>query len=209
MYNRYSLNSSQSPTPANGQLSSLVQPDSALLHSKLPLSRSLDAVGDKSLMIPPSLAPTIFPTAIPPPQPPAVGETITAKVVHISSSTHFYVQQLNTNLLSELNKIKTVRVKTFKNIKPGAACLARFHDDECYHRIVVLSVKSNMVEVFYVDYGNSAEISLDQIYPLTPELTRQPALALPCSLVREIPLYMLPVFSELVVDKTLQVTIKV
>lgn len=160
-------------------------------------------------MISPSLAPTIPPTAIPPAQPPAVGETITAKVVHISSPTHFYVQRLNTNLLSELNRIRTIKVKTFKNIKPGAACLARFQDDEDYHRVVVLSVKSNMVEVCYVDYGNSAEVSLDQLYPLTPELTRQPSLALPCSLAREIPQNMLPVFSELVVDKMLSVTVKV
>ena len=159
--------------------------------------------------IPPSLAPTIPPTAIPPAQPPAVGETITAQVVHISSPTHFYVQRLNVDLLSELSRLQTVKVRTFNNIQPGAACLARFHDDKGYHRVIVTSVNSNMVKVWYVDYGNSAEISLDQIYPLSAELRRQPALAVPCSLTREIPQHMLPMFSELVIDKTLSVTVKV
>ena len=159
--------------------------------------------------IPPSLSPTIPPTAIPPAQPPVVGETITAKVVHISSPTHFYVQRLNTDLLSQLSRLQTVKVRTFNNIQPGTACLTRFHDYEGYHRVIVTSVNLSMVKVCYVDYGNSAEIALDQIYPLTPELRRQPALAVPCSLTREIPQHMLPMFSELVVDKTLSVTVKV
>jgi hypothetical protein len=149
------------------------------------------------------------PTAIPPAEPLAVGETITAKVVHISSPTHFWVQRLDIGILSQLNRLKTVKVKTFSNIQSGAACLARFRDDEGYHRVVVMSVNSRMVKVRYVDYGNSAEVGLDQIYPLTPELGSQPALAVPCSLTREIPQHMLPEFSELVIDKTLSVTVKV
>lgn len=214
---RYSLQRSPSKSPANGiQLSPLMQPDSTPLPSKLPLSRQLDMTGEVS---PSSLAPTTPPTAIPPaailptaiPRAwlPAVGETITGKVVHISSPTHFCVQRLDTGVLSQLNTLKAVKVKKSHKVQPGASCLARFHDDEGYHRVIVMSVNSSKVKVCYVDYGNSAELPLDQIYPLTPELKSQPALAVLCSLTREIPQHMLPVFSELVVDKTLSVTIKV
>ena len=142
---------------------------------------------------------------------PAVGEIITGKVVHISSPTHFCVQRLDTgcDLLSQLNTLKAVKVNKPHKVQPGAACLARFHDDEGYHRVIVMSVNSSKVKVCYVDYGNSAELPLDQIYPLTPELKSQPALAVLCSLTREIPQHMLSVFSELVVDKTLSVTVKV
>lgn len=206
LFCRYSLKGSLSKSPANGiKLPSIMQQDS-FLHPKLTLSHHLDTMGGTSPSS--SLAPTMPPTAIPPAQPPAVGETTSAKVVHICAQ-HFYIQQLNMDVLSQLNRLKTVKVKAFNNIQPGAACLARFHDDEGYHRVVVMSVNSGMVKVWYVDYGNSAELAMDQVYPLTPELRRQPALAVPCSLTREIPQHMLPMFSELVVDKILSVTVKV
>ena len=206
-FSRYSLKWSPSKSPVNViQVSSLIQPNSMTPPSRLQSSRNLDMMGS---IPPPLLPPTVPPTASPPVQPPAVGQTMTAKVVHISSPSHFYVQQLNTDLLSQLSRLKTVKVKTFNNIQPGAACLARFNGDEGYHRVVVISVISRKVKVFYVDYGNFSEVPLDEIYPLTPELRREPALAVPCSLTREIPQHMLPMFSEMVVDKTLSVTIKV
>ena len=197
------------------QLSSLVQPGSILLHSEQP-SIHLDTTGSQhdAVIVPPSLPSHVPPVlaTIPPAQPPAVGETITAKVVHICSPNHFYIQRIDASLLHQLNQLKTVKAKKLKNIEPGAACLARFHGDKGYHRVTVLSVRSNKVKVCYVDFGNCMELCEDEVYPLPHELATQPALAIPCSLVggaREFPHNMLPLFSELVVDKTLSVTVKV
>ena len=150
---------------------------------------------------------------IPEAQLPAVGETITAKVVHVKSMSHFYIQRPNLQLQSELSKLKSVKTKRRNKLKVGAACLAHFHGDQGYHRVSVVSMSPrNEVKVYYVDFGNSLDLSADEVFPLPMELAKIPALAFPCSLVggsKEYPENLLPFFSELVVDKPLSVTVKV
>ena len=154
---------------------------------------------------------------LPPPQPPAVGETVTAKVVHVVSLTHFYIQRPHPWLLLRLSQIKEVKLRNGHDVEPGAACLARFHGDEAYHRVIVLSVSGCEVKVCYVDFGNCLVLHLDDLFPLPSEFCDVPALAIPCALVGGDLLMpmggasatMLQMFSELIVDRNLSVTIKV
>ena len=158
------------------------------------------------------MAVNLQPSTILPPELPCVGDTLRAKVVHVQSLAHFFIQRTDQTILVELGRLKSIKArKTADGIKPGTAGLARFPGDEGYHRVTVLSSSPQGVKVYYVDFGNCLELPAGEVVPLPREMIDTPALGIPCSLVGGAKdcSQMLPIFSELVVDKVLSITVKV
>ena len=52
-----------------------------------------------------------------------------------------------------------------QNIQAGVPCLARYSLDNTIYRAVVLK-KDSSAKVYYLDYGNSEQVSLEQVYSL-------------------------------------------
>ncbi|GFS24117.1 tudor domain-containing protein 1 [Elysia marginata] len=61
-------------------------------------------------------------------------------------------------------------------------CCAVFSEDGCYYRGLVLDVKSDMVLIFFIDFGDFERVPRNKVYPLSEEFTAIPPLALWCSL---------------------------
>ncbi|XP_055006233.1 tudor domain-containing protein 1 isoform X2 [Boleophthalmus pectinirostris] len=65
----------------------------------------------------------------------------------------------------------------------GAACCARFSDDNNWYRAVVLEVCDQEASVIYADYGNSEKVSLSDILPIPASFLQLPFQVTRCSLV--------------------------
>uniref|UniRef100_H3ARN7 Tudor domain containing 6 n=1 Tax=Latimeria chalumnae TaxID=7897 RepID=H3ARN7_LATCH len=66
--------------------------------------------------------------------------------------------------------------------EPGLFCCAKFKDD-CYYRAIVLHVQGKLVEVFFVDTGNTEMVDWYDVKVLLSKYKTLPAVALKCSLV--------------------------
>ncbi|CAH2039405.1 unnamed protein product, partial [Iphiclides podalirius] len=107
-------------------------------------------------------------------------------VSYVDSCIKFYVQL--SDKIDELNAVMdAVKVHCESRTSPGelpvgAACCARFPDDDNWYRARVRDTKGNKVVVAYVDYGNEQEVDISDLRTITPDLIRLPAQALKCAL---------------------------
>ena len=64
---------------------------------------------------------------------------------------------------------------TGHKFQPGAGgvCMAKFAEDNQWYRAKVLKRQQGKVEVFFVDYGNKAITTDEQLRPLDPTLSTQ------------------------------------
>ena len=70
-------------------------------------------------------------------------------------------------------------------------CAARFHEDFYWYRARIIDVfhpKGNpseieKVKVFYLDYGNCSDVTLDNIMPMASSLANQKLMAVNCHFV--------------------------
>ncbi|XP_026762848.2 maternal protein tudor-like isoform X1 [Galleria mellonella] len=107
-------------------------------------------------------------------------------VSYVDSCIKFYIQL--SDKIDELNAVMdAVRVHCENSTAPrdlpvGAACCARFPDDDNWYRARIRDVKGNKVVVAYVDYGNEQEIDVSDLRTITPDLIKLPAQAMKCAL---------------------------
>ncbi|KPJ08016.1 Maternal protein tudor [Papilio machaon] len=115
-----------------------------------------------------------------------LGSRKSVLVSYVDSCIKFYVQL--SDKIEELNAVmEAVRVHCESKSSPGelpvgAACCARFPDDDNWYRARVKDTKGNKVIVTYVDYGNEQEVDVSDLRTITPDLIRLPAQALKCAL---------------------------
>ncbi|XP_013172201.1 PREDICTED: maternal protein tudor-like isoform X2 [Papilio xuthus] len=115
-----------------------------------------------------------------------LGSRRSVLVSYVDSCIKFYVQL--SDKIEELNSVMdAVKVHCESKSSPGelpvgAACCARFPDDDNWYRARVKDTKGNKVIVTYVDYGNEQEINVSDLRTITPDLIRLPAQALKCAL---------------------------
>jgi len=67
------------------------------------------------------------------------------------------------------------------SISVGTFCVARYEDGGWY-RAQVTGVQGEIIDVLYIDYGDSASLPLSSIRSLKPEFSSLPAQAVNCSL---------------------------
>ncbi|XP_026733663.1 maternal protein tudor-like isoform X2 [Trichoplusia ni] len=107
-------------------------------------------------------------------------------VSYVDSCIKFYVQL--SDKIDDLNAVmEAVRTHCENSSSPGelpvgAACCARFPDDNNWYRARVRDNRGNKVVVTYVDYGNEQEVDVSDLRTITPELIKLPAQALKCAL---------------------------
>ncbi|KAL0822320.1 hypothetical protein ABMA28_004423 [Loxostege sticticalis] len=107
-------------------------------------------------------------------------------VSYVDSCIKFYVQL--SDKIDELNAVMdAVKTHCENSSSPGelpvgAACCARFPDDDNWYRARIRDTKGNKIIVAYVDYGNEQEIEVSDLRTITPDLIKLPAQALKCAL---------------------------
>ncbi|XP_036438490.1 tudor domain-containing 6 [Colossoma macropomum] len=110
-------------------------------------------------------------------------------ISHYSSPLSFFVQLLNDeddlcSLVEKLNDDQSEFVPVNPNdIHEGDLVSAVFPDDSCWYRAVVRKMPiSDTVDVEFIDFGNSAKVSVSQICSLDRLLSSHPRYSIHCSL---------------------------
>lgn len=60
--------------------------------------------------------------------------------------------------------------------KDGLPCVVRFTEDQRYYRAKILSIKGQIAEVLFVDYGNEQDTPLKELKRITPRFMQFPQL---------------------------------
>lgn len=115
-----------------------------------------------------------------------LGSQHSVLVSYVDSCIKFFVQL--SDHIDELNAVMdAVRTHCGNSSSPGelpvgAACCARFPDDNNWYRARIRDTRQNKVVVVYVDYGNEQEVEVSDLRTITPELIKLPAQAMKCAL---------------------------
>ncbi|XP_054878615.1 tudor domain-containing protein 1 [Poeciliopsis prolifica] len=126
-----------------------------------------------------------------PPEPltQAVGDQFFVVLTHFVSPSDLVVQKVeNAELIRDLQlKLRDhcAQITTPQNFRPapGTVCCAQFSEDKQWYRAKVLAYPSEeRVCVTYLDFGNSEEVDLSQLLPITPALLTIPMQAILCAL---------------------------
>ena len=97
------------------------------------------------------------------------------------SENYLSLEQISTDINEFYSKVFDYEHKLSRpNI--GDFCAAKFSEDDLWYRARVTRVDNAQVDVLYVDYGNSETVGVGSIKVLQPQFTRQPCIAIPCSL---------------------------
>lgn len=115
-----------------------------------------------------------------------LGSRQSVLVSYVDSCIKFFMQL--SDKIDDLNAVmEAVRTHCENSSSPGdlpvgAACCARFPDDNNWYRARVRDTRGKKVVVVYVDYGNEQEVEVSDLRTITPDLIKLPAQALKCAL---------------------------
>ncbi|XP_068440058.1 tudor domain-containing protein 1 isoform X2 [Clinocottus analis] len=125
----------------------------------------------------------------PEPQTQALGDSFFVMITHLQSPSEIIVQKVeNAGMIQELQlKLREhcCEAPAPQNFRPapGTACCARFSEDKQWYRAKVLGYSSEeRVCVGYLDFGNSEELDLANLQPISTSLLALPMQAMPCVL---------------------------
>ncbi|XP_069701642.1 uncharacterized protein tud isoform X2 [Periplaneta americana] len=121
---------------------------------------------------------------------PQIGSNDNVKVSYVVNASHFYVQlEFNAEALnSVMLAVEAVCSGTATSLdgsqlRVGLPCCAQYKEDEKWYRAKILSSSSGLVEVMYVDYGNTDSVPLSCLQRIDPNLVQiLKTQALPCCL---------------------------
>uniref|UniRef100_UPI0037E92CC5 tudor domain-containing protein 1 n=1 Tax=Semicossyphus pulcher TaxID=241346 RepID=UPI0037E92CC5 len=126
-----------------------------------------------------------------PPEPltQAVGDSFSVVVTHIQSPNEIIVQKVdNAGVIQQLQlqlREECSQIPARQNFRPapGTVCCAQFSEDKQWYRAKVLAYSSEEhVCVGYLDFGNSEEVDLGHLRPISSSLLALPMQAMPCGL---------------------------
>ncbi|XP_037546981.1 tudor domain-containing protein 1 [Nematolebias whitei] len=126
-----------------------------------------------------------------PPEPlvQSIGDEFSVVVTHFQSPNELIVQKVeNAGAIQDLQfKLRQhcSQVAIPHNFRPapGTVCCAVFSEDQQWYRAIVLAYPSEKcVCVGYLDFGNSEEVDLNQLRPISTPLLALPVQAMPCGL---------------------------
>uniref|UniRef100_A0A8C3ALW9 Tudor domain-containing protein 1 n=1 Tax=Cyclopterus lumpus TaxID=8103 RepID=A0A8C3ALW9_CYCLU len=126
-----------------------------------------------------------------PPEPltQALGDSFSVMITHLQSPSEIIIQKVeNAGMIQELQlKLREhcCQVPAPQNFRPapGTVCCARFSEDKQWYRAKVLGYSSEeRVCVGYIDFGNSEEVDLANLQPISTPLLALPMQAMPCVL---------------------------
>ncbi|XP_061160493.1 tudor domain-containing protein 1 isoform X1 [Syngnathus typhle] len=119
----------------------------------------------------------------------AVGDSFSAMLTHFLSPNHMIVQKLdNTGDIQELQlnlRQHCSQIAASQNFRPapGSVCCAQFSVDQQWYRAKVLAYTSEeRICVGYIDYGNSEDVHINCLRPISSSLLALPMQGIPCAL---------------------------
>ncbi|CAH1253582.1 TDRD6 [Branchiostoma lanceolatum] len=77
--------------------------------------------------------------------------------------------------------------ETLQDPKQGMPCIAQFSEDKGWYRAKVIKVEGDVVEVIFVDYGNSEKVEKSLVKVIKSQFTDLPIQAFQCSLANITP----------------------
>ncbi|KAG9338342.1 hypothetical protein JZ751_025899 [Albula glossodonta] len=118
-----------------------------------------------------------------------LGDSFSAMVTHVQSPSELICQKVeNASVIQELQmKLREYCALTpisedFRPA-PGSVCCSQFTEDRQWYRATVLGYSSETsVCVGYIDFGNSEEVDVSCLRPISAELAALPMQAIPCVL---------------------------
>uniref|UniRef100_A0A3B4B491 Tudor domain containing 1 n=1 Tax=Periophthalmus magnuspinnatus TaxID=409849 RepID=A0A3B4B491_9GOBI len=111
----------------------------------------------------------------------AVGDSFSAVVTHFQSPEKIVVQKVENAGKDHCNKVPA---SSYFRPAPGTVCCALFSEDKQWYRAKILAYSSEKrVCVGYLDFGNSEDVDLSNLRPITPSLLDVPMQAMTCGLV--------------------------
>ncbi|KAM4624559.1 tudor domain-containing protein 1 [Polymixia lowei] len=126
---------------------------------------------------------------LPEPLTQGLGDSFSAVVTHLCSPHEIICQKVeNASVIQDLQlklRDQCCQVPASQNFRPapGTACCSQFSEDNQWYRAKVLAYSSEeRVCVGYIDFGNSEEVELGRLRPLSASLLALPMQALPCAL---------------------------
>ena len=118
-----------------------------------------------------------------------IGQVYPVYIAFIDSPSRFYCQLTAGN--DHLESLMA-RVADFYNgnvleplLEEGAYCVAQYSSNCAWYRAQILSVLSDEVLVYFIDYGNSEVVAPHQVMALEARFAELPAQAIICSLVHD------------------------
>ncbi|XP_050584863.1 maternal protein tudor isoform X2 [Bombus affinis] len=115
-------------------------------------------------------------------------------ITWFTNPNDFYCQILDNEnefkfMMNEIQRIYAVKKPIPHKLQVGSPVIALFSDDGAFYRAEIIELnKINGHLIQYIDFGNSAIVSPQNIYPVEKELTRLPKQAVQCSLLNVAPL---------------------
>lgn len=114
------------------------------------------------------------------------GDKIDVYVPFVESVQKFFCQATQTSsdledLMAKLEECYSSDPETVTSILTGTFCVAQYEDGGWY-RAQVMQVQGDNITVFYVDYGDTAVLSISSLRALRPEFSILPAQAVRCYL---------------------------
>ncbi|XP_029312233.1 tudor domain-containing protein 1 [Cottoperca gobio] len=119
----------------------------------------------------------------------AVGDSFCVVVTHLQSPNDIIVQKVeNAGVIQKLQLqlrehcCQALVPQDFRPA-PGTVCCAQFSEDKQWYRAKILAYSSEEhVCVGYLDFGNSEEVDLGHLRPISTSLLALPMQAMPCGL---------------------------
>ncbi|XP_042301944.1 tudor domain-containing protein 15 isoform X2 [Sceloporus undulatus] len=112
-----------------------------------------------------------------------------AVTVYILNPSNFWVQTKDyldkfEDLMEKIAGVYDIAEtdNILENPEPGKLCCALYGKDKNFYRAVIMKVEGSTATVSFLDFGNTAIVSLFDVRILLPEFLELPALAIYCSL---------------------------
>ena len=113
---------------------------------------------------------------------------IEATISHVVSPSEFYIQQLSQStqlqtLMDDMFRFYVTQKKGFplQSAYVGGHCSAPFSDGN-YYRASITSIDGTNVGLFYIDFGNTDNVPIKNIFTLSSRFTSIPAQVISCCL---------------------------
>uniref|UniRef100_A0A3B4B1X5 Tudor domain containing 1 n=1 Tax=Periophthalmus magnuspinnatus TaxID=409849 RepID=A0A3B4B1X5_9GOBI len=118
----------------------------------------------------------------------AVGDSFSAVVTHFQSPEKIVVQKVENATIHNLQMMlrdhcNKVPASSYFRPAPGTVCCALFSDKQWYRAKILAYSSEKRVCVGYLDFGNSEDVDLSNLRPITPSLLDVPMQAMTCGLV--------------------------
>ena len=115
-----------------------------------------------------------------------LGDKIQVFIPYVESAQKFFCQASQNiadldGLMNRLEEYYSTEQNSLTSVSSGCFCVALYEEGGWY-RARVNQVQGETVDVFYIDYGDSATLPLNSIREITPEFSSLPAQAVQCCL---------------------------